>query len=110
MGGHADTPVTPGTSVVIDLQITNPNPEPITLGSVSTSVTTTNADCTSANFPVTHALLRPVTVPALSSTTLSELGVAQSDWPTVAMLETGTDQDGCRNVPLTLHFTGEATG
>ncbi len=110
MSGDAPGTLTPGTSVTIDLRISNPNSAPITLVSTTTTVTTSNPSCGPANFTVTQRPVHAVTVPAGASATLSELGVAPVDRPVVTMIDTGADQDACQNVRLTLHYQGEAIG
>jgi hypothetical protein len=42
--------------------------------------------------------------------TLSQAGVPPADWPTIAMLDTASDQDGCAGAVLALHYQGEAVG
>ena len=50
------------------------------------------------------------TVPANSTKSLSDLGLAKAKWPTVSMLETNANQDGCKGAKLTFAFTGVAAG
>jgi hypothetical protein len=40
---------------------------------------------------------------------LQQLGVGQSDWPQLRMLDAG-NQDACRNASVNLAYTGTATG
>src|SRR5665213_2378781 len=110
MSGDAPTALTPGTSVTIDLRVSNPNSAPITLVSTITTVTTSDPLCGPANFTVTQRPTHAVTVPAGASATLSELGVAPVDRPVVTMVDTGANQDACQDVRLTLHYEGEAIG
>jgi hypothetical protein len=110
LAGNTVASLEPGSSATIDLRVTNPNPEPITLISTTTTVTTPNVACGVSNFTVSQGLTRPVIVPARTSATLAQLGVAPAAWPTVAMVETGRDQDACQSVQLTLHYQGEAIG
>jgi hypothetical protein len=103
----------PGTSQKVNLVFTNPNPSPITVatGAVTTTISTTQAGCSaSANFAVTQGLTASVTVPASSTKSLSDLGIAQANWPVVAMVETHTNQDACEGAPLTFTYSGSATG
>ena len=112
ISGNAPGALLPGTSSAIDLRITNPNVVSITLVSSSTTITTSRGACAHSNFTMVHELHLPVTVPAGASVTLSQLGVPPGSWPTVGMVETGTNQDACTNVTLTLtlHYAGEAIG
>ena len=100
----------PGAQEQIDLVITNPNPVPITVVSNRTTVTTASTSCPPADFTVTEGLRRPVTVPAATTASLSDLGVDRSDWPSLAMPDTAVDQDACQGRHLTLHYQGEAVG
>ena len=110
LDGDARTALLPGTSSPIDLRITNPNPVAITVVSNSTTVTTRTGACDPSNFAMVHELGTPVEVPPRSTRTLSQLGVPQDDWPTVAMIETTSDQDACQDLQITLHYQGEAIG
>jgi hypothetical protein len=108
LAGDATSVVIPGTSAAVDLRITNPNPVPITVIATTITITTPSGACGPGNFRVTNGPTHPVTVAAGSTATLSELGVPESDWPTVTMVDTGIDQDACQNAQLTLHYQGEA--
>ena len=103
----------PGTSQKVNLTFTNPNPSPISVasGAVTITITTTQAGCpVSPNFTVTQGLTATVTVPANSTKSLSDLGIAQSNWPVVTMVDTHANQDACEGAALTLHYSGSATG
>ena len=108
LAGNATSVITPGTSADVDLRITNPNPVPITVIATTTTVTTPGGGCGPGNFRITNGPTHPVTVAAGSTTSLSQLGVAESDWPTVTMVDTGANQDVCQHAQLTLHYQGEA--
>jgi hypothetical protein len=108
--GNTTVPLLPGTTSSVDLQFTNPNPAPITVVSEATTVTTSSGACTPSNFAIAQDLHIPVTVPAGSTVTLSSLGIPPDDWPAVGMLDTGSNQDSCQGVQLTLHYQGQAIG
>jgi hypothetical protein len=113
ISGDITSSLYPGTSQKLNLTFTNPNPSPITIasGAVTITISTTQAGCSaSTNFTVTQGLTTGVTVPASSTKSLSDLGIAQANWPVVVMVETHTNQDACEGAPLTLHFSGGATG
>jgi hypothetical protein len=100
----------PGAAVPLDLVFTNPHPAPITVQSVTVSVTGTNAGgCGAANFTVSQPLQTTPTVPPRSTMSLQQLGVDQADWPQLRMLDVG-NQDACRNATVDLAYTGTATG
>jgi len=113
ISGGVSPSLYPGTSQTLNLTFTNPNPSPITIasGAVTVTITTNQAGCSvSPNFAVTRGLTANVTVPANSTRSLADLGIAQANWPVVAMVETHANQDACEGAPLTLHYSGSATG
>lgn len=101
----------PGAAPVpVNLVITNPNASPITVESVTVSVTGTSAGgCSPASFSVAQQLAATPTVPASSTRSLQDLGVPQSAWPQLQMTSSG-DQNACQNATVNLSFTGTATG
>jgi hypothetical protein len=50
----------------------------------------------------------PLELPPGAST-LSTLGVPAGDWPQLRMVETGHDQDSCRNATVELGYEAVAT-
>ena len=110
VAGDVGPQLLPGGEEPIDLTFTNHNPVPITVITNRTSVTTGSTSCPPSEFTVTQGLTRPVTIPASTTITLSELGVDRSDWPSLAMPDTGVDQDACQGRPLLLHYRAEAVG
>ena len=71
----------PGAAAVpLNLVFTNPHPAPITVTSVTVTVTGTSAaGCGAANFSVSQQLQATPTVPAGTTASLQDLGVAQSE-------------------------------
>jgi hypothetical protein len=110
IAGDAPIALLPGTTSSIDLRFANPNAVAITVKSVTVTVTTSGVTCAASAFALVRGLHGPVAVPARTTATLSQLGVPPADWPSLGMLDTGTDQDGCQHAQLTLHYQGEATG
>lgn len=107
----AGAPLYPGAAAVpLNLVFTNAHAAPITVQSVTVSVTGTSAGgCGAANFSVSQQLQATPTVPASATVSLQQLGVDQSDWPQLRMLDSG-NQDLCRNASVDLAYTGTATG
>jgi hypothetical protein len=113
ISGNASLPLTPGTSQALDLIFTNPEAVPITVSAstVSITITTTHLACSaSANFAVARSLVTDVSVPANSTESLSDLSVPRAAWPVISMLKTNQDQGACEDIPLTLTYTGSASG
>lgn len=99
-----------GAAVAINLVFTNPNGSPITIQSATVTVSGTSAPgCAAGNFAVTQQLTATPTVPANSTKSLQELGVAQSQWPQLQMIGSG-NQNSCQNATVNLAYSGTATG
>ena len=102
----------PGTSAGIDVTLTNPGALPVRVATVNLAVTAVRAPaagsatpCTVADFTVSAYQGPAVLVPAGATRTLSQLGVAARDWPTLTMSNTSRNQDGCKGAALTLAFS-----
>jgi hypothetical protein len=108
--GDVGALLAPGSRQPIDLMITNPNPVPITVVSNRTTVTTGSTSCPPSEFAVTQGFTRPVTIPASATASLSGLGVDRSDWPVLAMPDSGVDQDACQGRHVVLRYRAEAVG
>jgi len=113
ISGDITVPLLPGGSYPLDLSVTNPRDLAINIaaGGISVSITTGQTGCSaSGNFVITHGLLDPITIPAGSTRSLSQLGVPTDRWPELSMIETNTNQDACRGAVLVLTYSGTATG
>jgi len=113
IAGNATTTLYPGVASPINLVFTNPNSVPITVTTVTASITGTsdNTNCPAGtNFAIGQQLSPSavVVVPANSTKSLSDLGVPQAQWPTIAMVETHTNQNACANKSVSLNYTGSA--
>ena len=115
--GNLTASFVPGSTVPLNMAVTNPNNQNMSVTNlnvnVSVAVTGAAGSCTpSANFAVAQlaATAYPVAVPANTTRSLSQAGVASSAWPTVRMLDTAVNQDGCKGATITLTYTGTAQG
>ena len=109
----------PGRSLPLDLTLSNPNKKSLSVTNLTVTVQSVarttdaiahNRPCTSADYAVTqYSGPYPLTVPGSGSASLSTLGVA-SAWPKLAMLNTITNQDGCKGATLTLVYSGSGQG
>jgi hypothetical protein len=111
ISGNATSTLYPGGAASpIELTFENPNTSPITITDVTVTVTgTTAAGCGAGNFQVTQQLTATPVVPANSTKSLTDLGVPQSQWPKVQMLDSG-NQDACKSATVHLDYAGNATG
>jgi hypothetical protein len=111
MAGDATGVLLPGSAPApVGLRITNPNPAAIHVTSITASLDPTSlpTGCQAAWFQITQSdasASRPVAVPPHGSVTLPAQGVSA---PTVALTESGTNQDACQRAHLTLTYSGNA--
>ena len=110
IGGNAIATLYPGQTSPINLVFTNPNNVPITVTSVTATISGTSggASCLPANFTIGQQLTVSVVVPASSTMSLSQLGVPTANWPTIMMIETGANQNGCATRTVNLGYAGSA--
>lgn len=120
VSGETTGVLSPGATSPVNLSIQNPFTFPIKIVEVGTTLGVTtkrgSADepaCNgTTNFEVSkqlEAVSAAIVVPAQSTKSLSELGVAQNRWPTITMKDLNVDQGACQGVRLTLQYAGLAT-
>ena len=119
ISGNVPGTLSPGTSAGLNLQISNPINKPLSLTNLSVAVAgltrsaaavAANLPCTPADFTVTqYSGPYPLTVPAAGGS-LQGLNVVQTAWPRVGMLDTSTNQDGCKGATLQLSYSGSGQG
>lgn len=118
VAGNAPGALEPGLESSIDLKITNPNGRSIRVTSVTatlTGLTAPNASgslpCSLADFDLTQLGGSPtIIVPGNASRTLSDLGIPQSQWPVFSMINTASNQDGCKGAVLSIHYAASGRG
>lgn len=113
ISGTLDHQLFPGATGLLNLSLTNPNNQAMSVSALSVSVSQINkTGCSpTTDFAVTQfSGSYPLTVPANSTKTLSDLGVPSSNWPKVTMIDRPVNQDACKNATLTLSFTGSGAG
>ena len=103
----------PGVSRPVAVTISNPSSQAIRLTSLSLVVGAGTSPrgqpdpaCDGpSNFVVSHQLQSSRTelrIPARATRSLTDLGIPESAWPSVAMRDLGTNQDACQGARLTL--------
>lgn len=114
--GSARLPLTPGSSVPLDLTLANPHPFAIVVSTLDVSIASIDApaataarSCGPEDFSTGRFAGFPVIVPARASLHLSDAGVIAAQWPRVSMLDRELDQDGCKGATLELHYGGTAS-
>ena len=119
VSGSPASPLAPGSSTPIDLQLNNPNNGNLAVTSLTVSIAgitrtpqaiAKNLPCTSADYELTQfSGSYPFTaVPGTSS--LSGNGILQSKWPRIRMLNTSINQDGCKGATIQLAYSGTGQG
>jgi hypothetical protein len=97
-----------GREVPVDLKLSNPNRVSIVVTSVTITVKGSSAaGCDSADIVESRPLSARPIVPPKQTRTLSELGIPESEWPALRMIDRG-NQDACRGAVLQLSFQGTA--
>lgn len=113
IAGAVDRALSPGVTGYLDLALANPDNHPLRVTKLAVAITgTSRSGCTaSANFStVQFSGSYPLSLPAKSTRTLSQLGVPRSQWPRLTMIDLPTNQDSCKNTALTLGYTGTGIG
>jgi hypothetical protein len=118
ISGDVSGLLAPGVSRPLNLTLTNPNNQAVaisnltvTVQNVSKAAQAPNGPCTGADYAVTqYSGPYPLSVPANGSASLSTLSVAQSKWPQVRMVDTASNQDGCKGATVTLAYSGSGQG
>ena len=105
----------PGVSQAVELQISNPENKSIAVTNLTVAIAqvvrtpaavAANLPCSSADYQITqYTGTYPFTAPTGPSS-LTSLGVPQSKWPQVRMLDTLQLQDGCKGATLQLTYSG----
>jgi hypothetical protein len=115
VGGRLRVPLIPGSSVAVDLWLTNAHAFPLWITAVAVrvrAIRAPNADagkqCTPSDFGGTRSRGRPLRLPAFSSRSLSALGMSAASWPRLEMINRSVNQDGCKGAALTLGYNGTA--
>jgi hypothetical protein len=119
ISGDAEGLLFPGVTRPLNLVVTNPysNAHGIDIGEITISVANAtvrdgqpNPACDGpTNVTVTPGSAWPVNVPRNSTRSLEQLGVAESAWPQVTMVNLPTNQDACKNTTFTFIYSGSAT-
>jgi hypothetical protein len=112
IAGNLDRTLYPGVTGLLNLSLTNPFASPMSVTALGVSVAGTDHDgCTLNNFAVTqYTGSFPLVVPANSTRTLGQLGVPNSSWPKVTLVDLPINQDACQNAQLTLQYSGTGSG
>jgi len=109
----------PGASAPLDLTLTNSNNQAIQVTNLTVAVSAvakaasapSNRPCTTADYAVVqYSGTYPILVGAGQSISLSTLGIKSELWPALTMLNTSSNQDGCKGASVSLTFSGAGQG
>ncbi|MBC7677387.1 MAG: hypothetical protein H7233_00105 [Pseudorhodobacter sp.] len=114
ISGHTARGVEPGTSVPLNLTLTNDQGHPLSIDRLSVSLRDVDAPRSDADHPCTldDFVVRQapdglgLVLPGEVSASLQTLGVPVTAQPHVSMLNTSHDQDGCKGASIRLDFLG----
>ncbi len=117
ISGNLADPLAPGLSKPLNLTISNPNNSALAVTNLTVtvqSVTKRSGEtrpCTTADYAIAqYSGPYPLSVAKNAGASLSGLGVASTNWPQVRMLDTASNQDGCKGAVLTLAYSGSGSG
>lgn len=109
--GTLQRPLSPGVGSPVAIRINNPNPKVVSMQRVRVkiaSISAPHADaahrCTRVDFEIHQMPRLALHVPAGRVTDLAGLGLPVSSWPTLAMRDLPSNQDGCKGATVTLRF------
>jgi LPXTG-motif cell wall-anchored protein len=113
ISGDLSSTLYPGGSGSLNLHLTNPGDTELTVGEITVSVASVTTQpqrtCLVSDFVVDQLdAARQFTLPAHSTQSLTDLGVAAADLPRVTMTNTPVNQDGCKGSTANLAFHGMA--
>jgi hypothetical protein len=114
VAGDLSGPLAPGIPPrPLDLTLSNTNNQDLAITNLTVTVARTSAGaaCAPTNFTVVQfSGPYPVRLGANRTASLSQLGVPSSNWPKVGMLDLPVNQDACKNVTVTLAYSGSGQG
>ncbi|MFC0438269.1 hypothetical protein [Kutzneria buriramensis] len=97
----------------LNLTLRNTNNQAIAISVLTVAVTGSSAGtaCDASNFSTTqYAGSYPLTIGANQTASLTQLGVAATALPRIGMIDRPVNQDRCRNVTVSLAYTGTGQG
>jgi hypothetical protein len=112
IAGSLDRTLAPDVTGYLNLALTNSNNQPMSITNLTVTISGTNKPaCATSNFAVTQfSGAYTFSVPANSTKTLTQLGIPQSAWPKIKMINLSTNQDACKSTNLSLSYTGTGQG
>jgi len=118
IAGNLAAELIPGSGEPLDLSLTNNGDADLRVASLDVTVASVSAPAADSSHPCTPGDFAVdqfsgsygFTLPSLSTTSFSDLGISATEWPNVSMLNLPANQDGCQGATLSLAYSGTATG
>jgi len=118
ISGNLAGSLAPGVALPLDLTLTNPNSQKlsitnltVTIKSVTKAANAPAGACSTTDYAVTqYSGPYPLSVGAGGTTTISTLVSNRAKWPQVRMLNTSSNQNGCKGATVTLAYSGAGSG
>ena len=111
ISGTVQVPLRPGLASPVGIRINNPNPKVVSMQRVRVkiaSISAPQADAahryTKVDFEIHQMPRLALRIPAGRVTDLAGLGLPLASWPTLAMRDLPSNQDGCKGATVTLRF------
>lgn len=117
VGGTSAQPVSPGTSMPIDITLTNRHLVPLAVDGLSVTIARISAPhadnthpCSVGDFTIApDSDIGVIRLAPHVTRSFSDLGISPALWPHVAMVNEPANQDGCKGATLTLRYTATGT-
>jgi hypothetical protein len=94
----------------LPILISNPNPVPIEVTSLTVAIDSDSPVCSAENFALTPSSVSPTAPLMVPAGDLVSLPTATVSAPTIGMLNLSVNQDACQGANIPLVFDGEAHG
>jgi hypothetical protein len=116
ISGDLDSPLEPGTSGPLDLELSNPGSRTLFITELAVSIENVEAPRATPGRPCDEDDFQIVQYSGAygfgltggADSTLSELGASGSQLPRVRMTNRAVNQDGCKGATLSLEYSGSA--
>jgi len=113
ISGDLAEPFSPGGSAPLNLTISNPLDTDLAVSALRVVIDEVEAPnatallpCSVDDFAVEQLSRRDeLVIEAGATISLAELGIPSDDWPQVLMLNTDSNQDGCKSASFTLAYS-----
>lgn len=117
IAGRTVRPMSPGVRVPLNLTLTNTQDVSLTADHLAVTIkrvraprATARRGCTVRDFSVVQAAATlTVELGAGQTTTLRSQRVPSEAWPQIAMVDSATNQDGCKGASLSLRYAATGT-